>query len=212
MEPKQHKSDIAKEKIMQAMLRVATREGLVNTRTAEIAREAGVSEGLLFKYFPSKNQLFEAVVGKLFRHFRQGLESIITDRKLTATDKLAVLVDFHFNFFSTEYNIGQLVFSRADRKILDLDIGPVFEYGIKPYVQFITGILKEGMAVGEFRLLNPEVVATAMIGTMQIVLVNKLVFHNSVELEAAKKEVKEYILTGVRSNVVESGNKEEESP
>ena len=48
METKQNKSDIAKEKIMQAMLQVATREGLVNTRTAEIAREAGVSEGLLF--------------------------------------------------------------------------------------------------------------------------------------------------------------------
>ena len=137
-------------------------------------------------------------MGKLFQRLRQGLEPIVNDLKLTATDKLAALVDFHFNFFSTEFNIGQLVFSRADKKILDLDIGPVFEYGLNPYVLFITGIFKEGMAAGEFRPLNPEVVATAIIGTMQIVLVNKLVFHNSVELEAAKQEVKEYILAGVK--------------
>lgn len=62
------------EQIRQAAIRVFSRRGFHGARTEEIAREAGVSEGLLFRYFKTKKDLLiDAVVPftveSLARHF-----------------------------------------------------------------------------------------------------------------------------------------------
>jgi TetR/AcrR family transcriptional regulator len=49
-------------KIIQAATRAFARTGFRGTRTRDIAREAGVSEGLVFKYFPDKKSLQKAIL------------------------------------------------------------------------------------------------------------------------------------------------------
>lgn len=50
------------ETIIQAALRCFAEKGYEATRTASIAREAGISEGTLYNYFRDKRSLFLAVV------------------------------------------------------------------------------------------------------------------------------------------------------
>jgi TetR/AcrR family transcriptional regulator len=50
------------QKIIQAAARAFARAGFRGTRTRDIAREAGVSEGLVFKYFPDKKSLQKAIL------------------------------------------------------------------------------------------------------------------------------------------------------
>jgi AcrR family transcriptional regulator len=47
--------------IVQAVRRVFAEKGYDGTTTRELAKAAGVSEGLLFKHFPNKEALFEAM-------------------------------------------------------------------------------------------------------------------------------------------------------
>ena len=54
--------DVRIEKITQAAARAFARTGFRGTRTRDIAREAGVSEGLVFKYFPDKKSLQKAIL------------------------------------------------------------------------------------------------------------------------------------------------------
>ena len=54
--------DERKDKIIQAAARAFARTGFRGTRTRDIAREAGVSEGLVFKYFPDKKSLQKAIL------------------------------------------------------------------------------------------------------------------------------------------------------
>ena len=49
-------------RIVQAAARAFARTGFRGTRTRDIAREAGVSEGLVFKYFPDKKSLQKAIL------------------------------------------------------------------------------------------------------------------------------------------------------
>src|SRR5438309_539992 len=49
-------------KIIQAAARAFAKTGFRGTRTRDIAREAGVSEGLVFKYFPDKKALQKAIL------------------------------------------------------------------------------------------------------------------------------------------------------
>ena len=60
--------DERKDKILQAATRAFARTGFRGTRTRDIAREAGVSEGLVFKYFPDKKSLQKAILEVRLRH------------------------------------------------------------------------------------------------------------------------------------------------
>jgi len=48
--------------LLAAALELFTEKGFAATRVDEVARRAGVSKGTLFLYFPSKEDLFKAVV------------------------------------------------------------------------------------------------------------------------------------------------------
>jgi AcrR family transcriptional regulator len=54
--------DKRKEQIMNAALKVFARRGFIGAKTNMIAKEAGLSEGLLYKYFKSKDEIFVSLV------------------------------------------------------------------------------------------------------------------------------------------------------
>jgi AcrR family transcriptional regulator len=183
---------------VQATVKVAFEKGFANTRTADIAKEAGISEGLIFKYFPTKSNLFAIIIKGVFQRLKAGADPIINNVSLTATIKIKTLIDFHFDFFAKQYNIVYLIFGHSDRKSIE-NVEPIIEYAIKPYLQLIAQVLKEGVTSGEFRPLDAEIIAMSMIGTMQLNLISKLITGNLNELEATKNEVREYILAGIKA-------------
>ena len=50
-----------KENILKAALRLFAEQGYYATSTSKIAKEAGVSEGLIFRHFGNKEKLFSVV-------------------------------------------------------------------------------------------------------------------------------------------------------
>jgi AcrR family transcriptional regulator len=186
------------EKIVQATVKVAFEKGFANTRTTDIAKEAGISEGLIFRYFPTKSNLFAIIIKGVFQRLKAGANPIINNGSLTATAKIEALIEFHFDFFAKQYNIVYLVFGHSDRKSIE-NVEPIIEYAIKPYLQLIAQVLKDGVMSGEFRHLDAEITAMSIIGTMQLNLLSKLIADNRNELEATKNEVREYILAGIKA-------------
>lgn len=62
----QVKKDEVQEKIHQAALTVFAEQGYNNTKIADIATRAGVSVGNIYRYYPGKQQIFEAVMPESF--------------------------------------------------------------------------------------------------------------------------------------------------
>ncbi|QYR22483.1 TetR/AcrR family transcriptional regulator [Paenibacillus sp. sptzw28] len=60
-----------REQIKQAALKIFARHGYAGTKTSVIAAEAGISEGLIFRYFKSKDELFTALVQELLEEARK---------------------------------------------------------------------------------------------------------------------------------------------
>jgi len=54
-------------RIVQAATRAIARTGFRGTRSRDLAKEAGVSEGLVFKYFPDKRALQKAILEERVR-------------------------------------------------------------------------------------------------------------------------------------------------
>lgn len=63
-EPKQKRSIEKKEKIVDAGWKLITTNGYYNTNTAEIAKEAGVSTGIVYQYFKDKHDILISGINK----------------------------------------------------------------------------------------------------------------------------------------------------
>lgn len=57
-EPRQKRAIEKKERIIDAGFKLICKNGYYNTNTAEIAKEAGVSTGIIYQYFKDKHDIF----------------------------------------------------------------------------------------------------------------------------------------------------------
>lgn len=62
--PKQKRSIRKKEKIIEAGWKLITKNGYFNTNTAEIAKKAGVSTGIVYQYFNDKHDILIDALNK----------------------------------------------------------------------------------------------------------------------------------------------------
>jgi AcrR family transcriptional regulator len=63
--------------IMNAALRLFARQGVTNTSTAEIAREANIATGTLFLYFPTKQDLLDQLAIQIGKEQSEYIHSIL---------------------------------------------------------------------------------------------------------------------------------------
>jgi AcrR family transcriptional regulator len=70
--PRQRRKQARPQELLDAALELFVEKGFAATRSEEVAARAGVSKGTLYLYFPSKEELFKAVV-------RQRLSAFIAE-------------------------------------------------------------------------------------------------------------------------------------
>lgn len=79
-----------RKKILKAALKLFSREGYIGATTRDIAKEAGIAEVTLFRYFPSKEKLLEEVLKSY--SFLPALKGIMPDiKRMQYEDALAVI-------------------------------------------------------------------------------------------------------------------------
>ena len=59
---RKEQKEVRKSQIIQAALGLFLEHGYYGTKTSQISRRAGISEGLLFHYFPTKEMLLEELI------------------------------------------------------------------------------------------------------------------------------------------------------
>ena len=84
---RKEQKEIKKSQIIQAALDLFVERGYYGTKTSQISRRAGISEGLLFHYFPTKEILLEELINI-------GLEGMRMPMQINAKNGL----DFFYQF------------------------------------------------------------------------------------------------------------------
>jgi AcrR family transcriptional regulator len=77
IEKDQRLRDERQSQILEAAMHVIARRGLPATKIADIASQAGISVGNLYKYFLSKDQIFKALVENGQREYRVFVEEAL---------------------------------------------------------------------------------------------------------------------------------------
>ena len=154
-----------RQKIINATLLVAAKNGFDRTTTEEISRTAGVSEGIIYHYFRSKQELYVNMIKERAGNYRQALEREIAGIG-SPKKKLGRLIDFHFEHFTGKKSIFRGVLDRtSDMPVIKEQL---LKVAIAPYCRIIAGIIKEGVRAGEFKEVDPPLAAFNLLGMMQV--------------------------------------------
>lgn len=100
--------------IIDAALKVFRERGYANARMADIARRAGVSYGLVYHYFGSKEVLFEMIVESWWSALYAMMEKEIASED-DIRDKLVNIIEFFLNTYGQKPNLMSIFVSEVCR-------------------------------------------------------------------------------------------------
>ena len=171
--------------ILDAALTVFVEKGFAATKLDDVAVAAGISKGLLYRYFDNKAELFKEVI-------RQTLVTTIRDvgdRARASENALAALDVFLQQLAAVAKDarrsaIPKLIISESG-SFPELAVFYLAEV-IGPGVQQLTGLIRRGVDSGEFRKVDPELAAKSIIAPLLMSVIWRHTFarHDSKRFDA----------------------------
>jgi len=159
--------------LLDAALDLFVEKGFAATRAEEVAARAGVSKGTLFLYFPSKEELFKAVVREnisgRFAEWNDEFEAF----EGTAADMVRYCLKVWWERIGATRASGitKLMISEA-RNFPELAAFYQQEV-IRPGTLLIRRILQRGMDSGEFRPLDLDYAVFSLVAPMIFLMMMK---------------------------------------
>lgn len=126
-EPKQARSIEKKNKIIETGFQLFCEKGYYHTNTAEIAAAAGMSTGIIYRYFPNKKAIFSEAVKRYSEQIQNGIyEQLSSFSSLTDLDHylpalIDSLVDMHARFEKAHREIETMSNSDAEISAIVVD-------------------------------------------------------------------------------------------
>jgi AcrR family transcriptional regulator len=157
-----------RQQILDAALRCFSRDGFHNTTTADIVRESGVSQGTLYLYFTTKDDIIVALADD--RRHGDALLSALAQSEQDAVDGLGLLLEFYGRSLSDP--------NRTDSRRVSIQgwaealRNPAIHASIVGNTaavrRQIAALIARGQADGQVRAdVDPDGVAQTLIATFQ---------------------------------------------
>ena len=164
--PRQRRKETRPQELLDAALTLFVEKGFAATRAEEVAQSAGVSKGTLYLYYPSKEELFKAVV----RHnvvslIAEGRE-MVEQHEGSSAELLVCLMQTWWDRVGNTRAAGihKIVLSEV-RNFPDLAQFYSDEV-IVPADQLFCSAVQRGITRGEFRPMPLHEVAHALIAPL----------------------------------------------
>src|SRR5687767_8978117 len=196
--------------ILDAALTVFVEKGFAATKLDDVAVAAGISKGLLYRYFDNKAELFKEVI-------RQTLVATIRDvgdRARASGSAVAALDVFLEQLTAVAKDarrsaIPKLIISESG-SFPELAVFYLAEV-IGPGVQQLTGLIRRGVDSGEFRKVDPELAAKSIIAPFLLAVIWRHTFarHDSKRFDpdALIRQHRDILLHGLATPQHRSGTR-----
>lgn len=159
----QSPNDDVRVRILEAAAELVGESGVPGLRIDELARRAGVSVGTFYLYFEGKNDLFvQLVIGYTDRLLERFHEA--DGEGGTVIERMARRFDRYLDFVE-EHRAGFLYF--RDSGAVHTTGGRLSDWALGVHAADLRPLLEEGMASGELRQMDSELLAHAITGLLQ---------------------------------------------
>lgn len=152
--------------LLDAALDLFVEKGFAATRSEEIAQRAGVSKGTLFLYFPSKEELFKALVRETIGgRVREGLGEVASFSGPTPDLLTHLMREWWHRYGATKASgISKLIISEA-RNFPEL--AHFFQEEVMaPGQELVRQVLQRGIDRGEFRRVDLHLAVHAVMAPL----------------------------------------------
>ena len=159
-----------REQILETALRLFAERGFDATSTRQIAKEAGIAEGLIFHYFSTKASLLTAILQDRLegrRAFRTRLRPLLEDAGGTpAPEVLGAVASGWLATLRRDEEFVVVLFAAAQT---NPEVGAAWQGLIREGTELLTGYLASRVEAGELREDLPlETAATMFVSGLMI--------------------------------------------
>jgi AcrR family transcriptional regulator len=141
-------TEIRQEQIKQAVLDIIYKDGLKNLSTSNLAKRIGMSEGAIFRHFPSKQAIILSIINDVQDEF---IGSLLTIANSSNAPEVR-LHDFLYetvNYLTANKGITILLFSEASHNN-DATLKSNLEKIFNTQKKLVSKIILDGIALGKW--------------------------------------------------------------
>lgn len=196
MPRKYEATEIKKEKqaaIFTAACRVFRKNGFHRARMADIAQEAGISYGLVYHYFKSKSDLFDALIEEWW----QGLEkltSAMTGALVPIKEKLGAVAEYFLDQYEQRPDLVHLFITEFSRATANLT--PERLRRFKGLMDKTESFIKEAQEQGEVRRdLKARYLTYFFLGSLEALLSTMVLENQPLKSRDLKERLSRALIT-----------------
>jgi AcrR family transcriptional regulator len=198
MAPKRDVSDDRRSQILDAATKVFARRGFKDARMDDIVQESGLSKGLLYWYFKSKDAIVAAFLERLFSGEFSAVKRL-RDAPGSARERI---MDFSVESARQVRRMGRLVpvtfefYSLAFRNKAVRGFATKF---FQTYVDAVTAVVAEGVSSGEFRDIDPRQAALTVCAVVEGAILLWVFDPDAVDVTSQIESAAETLLRGMEA-------------
>jgi len=161
-------------KIVAALKALLAEKEFSAITTAEIARSAGVTEALIYKYFRDKRDLLHQILADYLKTYGVVLETDLKGIR-GALNKLRKLIWSHINVYANNRVFAKILLIEV-RNYPDYYRSDTYEL-VKIYSNTVLSVIAEGVSDGEIRADIPaKMMRQSILGSIEHVCLSGIVF------------------------------------
>ena len=184
-------------KIMKSFSLLMAQKDFHSITTAQIARNAEVTEGLIYKYFKDKKDLLYQVLNEHFFEFQAKIENRIANEK-TCIEQLEVII-----FSSLESYADNRIFSKI--LLLEVRNSPDFFDScayemVRKYSHTILGIIEKGIKTGELKPdIDAFILRKVILGSIEHACLREIIFGKELDIDEVSTGISNIIFNGAKA-------------
>ena len=156
-----------KDAILKTAARLFAVQGFDGTTTIQIAREAGVTEPMIFYHFKGKNELFTHIIAATFSEYFSRIDDLEKNQD-SPFGQIQKLIELQYDIAEQMPDEVQLILNTCPARLNDPEdicAGNVKKYRSR-LLGYLTGCISQGVESGEFETVPVEETAIIIISVI----------------------------------------------
>jgi AcrR family transcriptional regulator len=192
-------AQVRRDQITAATYKVVSQKGYYDFTIMDVARETGLSTGLILYYFKNKQTLLLNLFRETQRNVRDNLRRQL-EKAEDPPGKLAIFIDQSFLLFEKERDYFYLLFEFWTQLKRNKNIRQMVQKLYQAYRDELSSVLKAGMERKVFRDMDVQYTATFCISLVQHTIIQHLIDDRAFDFRAYSERIRQCIFFMVLKN------------
>jgi len=189
-----------REQIIDAAMRAFSQKGYTRATNKDIAREAGITPGLIYHYFENKEALFKAIIEsrsplRLLNSLPPDILAMPPDRFLRLIIRQVLgIVEVETFVRLLRVVLPELVYNRKMAKLVTGLFQRVFGFSISYFAA--------KMESGELRQADPALTSQVLLGGVMVFVLRRQIIRDPIALQYTQEQIVDVVVDTVLNGLV----------